>query len=388
MTFLPRLRKTARIPLLLLLLPALTAAAKSPVDPRLSSPGGSDTDFLSAFSQASTDWGNGVEALIEEAYRKCFRTYIVSGKILTLHLPFAENNERSVLAGGSLAVQGGGKADPLALWDQIDALIASRDFQAYAAALSDGHEKIVMFDLQARTWSTSRDWYSIDQMKSGVYPGLPHQPRVLTKASGITTPDVYNYLYGVGRLGVDCSGFVWYVLTAVAKAGGLDLNRALSRYLGASRPADASLYIGSWFFDPRNKNLQVVKDEVRNLRPCDVIMFRGADGATSHSAVIQSIDRGTGTIRYLQSTDVADQSDRGVHESFITFDPNKPETSLKDPSIVWHQRRSAPFLGETSVDFWNDGERYRAFPEYGGGAVVRLKMMQKLIDRPFNAEKK
>jgi hypothetical protein len=380
------LRAAAALLLLTLLAPAAARAATS-VDPRLASPGGSDTEILSAFSKASAEWGNGVEALIEESYRKCFRTYIVSGKVLTLHLPFNENDERSETAGVSLAVSGGGKADPLLLWDRIDELIGSRDFKSYTAELSDGREKLIVFDLKKRSWSASRDWYAIEQMKSGAYPGLPHQPQVLTRARGITTPDVYNYLYCVGRVGVDCSGFVWYVLRGVAKAGGLDLNRALYRYLGAARPADASLYIGSWFFDPRNKNLTEVKDEVRNLRPCDVIMFRGLEGATSHTAVIQSVDLAAGTIRYLQSTDVAEQEDRGVHESLITFDPAKPWTSLKDPSVTWHQKRSAPFLGETSVDFWNDGDRYRAFPEYGGGTVVRLKMLQKLIDKSLTPVK-
>ncbi|MGA2639529.1 MAG: hypothetical protein ABSG21_01345, partial [Spirochaetia bacterium] len=62
-----------------MLLPSLPIAAEARMDPRLLSPGGTDTDFLSAFSEASTDWGNGIEAVIEEAYRKCFRTYIVAG---------------------------------------------------------------------------------------------------------------------------------------------------------------------------------------------------------------------------------------------------------------------------------------------------------------------
>lgn len=371
-----------------LLLPGLPIAAEARVDPRLSSPAGTDTDFLAAFSQASTDWGNGLETVIEEAYRNCFRTYIVAGKVITLHLPFAENNERSELAGRNLAVPWGGKGDPLGIWDQIDTLIASPDFSRYADALSDGREKIMIFDLKTRSWTTTRDWFAIDQMKGGVYPGLPHQPCVLTKARGITAPDIYNYLYSVGRLGVDCSGFVWYVLTSVARAGGLDLNRALARYLGASRPSTAAWYIGTWFFDPRNKNLEAVKDEVRNLRPADVLVFRGEDGTTSHSAVIQSVDLAGGSIRYLQSTDVAEQNDRGVHESFITFDPRTPEVSLRDPAVVWHQRRSAPFPGEAGVDFWDDGQRYRAYPEYGGGAVVRLKMMRKLVERQLTTGRK
>ena len=373
--------------LALLLLQALPAPAAPRADPRLSSPAGSDTEFLAAFSRASADWGNGVEALLEEAYRSCFRTYIISGKVITLHLPFAENNERAELAGGTLKVAGGGKGNPALLWDRIDALVASADFKTYVAALSDGHEKIVAFDLATRKWSVSRDWFSIDQMKSGVYPGLPHQPSVLSRGKGITPPDIYNYLYSVGRVGIDCSGFVWYAMKVVARSGGLDLDRALARYLGAPSPAAASLYIGSWFFDPRNRNLRAVRDEVRNLRPGDVIMFRGSDGATAHSAIIQSIDMAAGTLRYLQSTDVAAQDDRGVHESFISFDPAKPGTSLKDPSLLWHQRRSSPFPGEAGSDFWDDGERYRAFPEFGGGTVVRLTMLEKLIQQ-LSREKK
>jgi hypothetical protein len=381
-------RFTGALAALFLLLPALAGAAAPAVDPRLSSPGGSDADYLAAFSQASVDWGTGVEAVIENAFRSCFRTYIIAGKVLTLHLPFSENNERSELAGVTLPVPGGGKADPLALWDGISDRIASTDFSRYVAELSDGHEKIVKFDLATHTWSTTRDWYPISQMKAGVYPGLPHQPWILAKGTGITSADIYNYLYSVSRLGMDCSGFVWYTLSSVARAGGLDLNRALRRYLGAPTAADAPLFIGTWFFDPRNKNLEVVKDEIRNLRPTDVIVFRGDDGSTAHSAVIQSIDRQKGTIRYLQSTDVAEQGDRGVHESFISFDPAKPETSLKDPSLVWHNRRSAPFPGETGVDFWDDGQRYRAFPKFGGGFVVRLTMIRKLLDQQVSREKK
>jgi hypothetical protein len=370
---------------LALLLSCLAAGAETRIDPRLSSPGGTDTDFLSAFSRASADWGNGIEAVIEQAYRACFRTYIIAGKVMTLHLPFAENNERSELAGTALAVPWGGKGDPLGIWDQIDALIATPDFAAYTDAVSDGKEKLLLFDLKTRTWSSTRDWFAIDQMKSGVYPGLPHRPAVLTRARGITAPDIYNYLYSVGRLGVDCSGFVWYVLTTVAKAGGLDLNRALAHYLGAARPSQAGWYVGTWFFDPRNRNLEVVKDEVKNLRPLDVIVFRGEDGLTAHSAVIQSVDLAGGTIRYLQSTDVAEQNDRGVHESLISFDPSRPAISLKDPAVTWHQRRSAPFTGEAGVDFWDDGQRYRAFPQYGGGFVVRVKMMRKLVERQLTS---
>jgi len=379
-TFFRTLRYSA-LASVLVLLPAFASEAAPREDPRLTAPGGSEAEILAAFSQASADWGNGIEAVIEDAYRACFRTYILAGKVMTLHLPFAENNERSELTGGSLAVPGGGKADPAGLWERIDAIVASTDFANYVAALSDGREKVIRFDLSARSWSASRDWFSIDQMKAGAYPGLPHQPFVLSNGGGLTAPDIYNYLYSVGRLGMDCSGFVWYVLRSVAKTGGLDLDRALRRYLGAPSAARSSLYFGTWFFDPRNRNLDAIKDEIRNLRPCDVIVFRGEDGSTTHSAIIQSIDMTAGSIRYLQSTDVAEQNDRGVHESFITFDPGRPAASLKDPTLVWHQRRSAPFPGEARADFWDDGQRYRAYPEHGGGVVVRLRALQKLIAR-------
>jgi cell wall-associated NlpC family hydrolase len=360
---------------------AVTAAAQSPADPRLAGPGGSETDFLAAYSQASADWGTGVEALIEDAFRKGFRTYIIAGKVFTLHLPFAENNERPDLSGGKIPVTGGGKADPAALWDLIDTMIASDDFHSYVAALSDGREKVILFDLPARRWTIDASWYSIEQMKAGAYVGQAHQPAILSRGRGITRPDIYNYLYAMGRTGIDCAGFVWYVLKGVAASGGLDLDRALARYLGAPGPALSPLYIGSWFFDPRNRNLERVSDQVRNLRPGDVFVFRGEDGTTSHTAVIQSVDLADGRIRYLQSTDVAEQDDRGVHESFITFDPSHPEASLKDPSVVWHQRRSAPFAGEPGTEFFDDGQRYRAFPKLGGGAVVRLKLLARLLEK-------
>ncbi len=362
---------------------APVSAAQSAADPRLAAPGSSDTDFLAAYSEASADWGNGVEALIEDAFRKAFRTYIIAGKVFTLHLPFAENNERPDLSGGKIPVTGGGKMEPDELWNLIDSMIDSDDFRAYVAALSDGREKVVLFDLPSRRWKVDTSWYALQQMKAGAYLGQAHQPAILSRGRGITLPDIYNYLYSMGRTGIDCAGFVWYVLKSVAKSGGLDLDRAFARYLGAPSPALSPLYIGSWFFDPRNRNLEKVDDRIRNLRPGDVFLFRGDDGSTAHTAIIQSVDLAGGRIRYLQSTDVADQDDRGVHESFITFDPAHTEVSLKDPSVYWHQRRSAPFAGESGTEFFDDGTRYRAFAKFGGGSVVRLSILARLLEKKF-----
>jgi hypothetical protein len=340
-----------------------------------------ESQALSAFSKASAEWGTGIEAVIEDAYRRCFRTYLVDGRFVTLRMPFGENNERSELADADLAILGGGKADPAVLWDTIGGLLESSDFRYYTSMLADGREKVFIFDIGARGWSTTRDRFIIDRIRTGAYPGLPHKPYVLARGRGVTAADVYNYLYCVGRVGMDCSGFVWHLLKSVAAAGGLDLGRTFGRYAGAPRSSDAAQFIGTWFFDPKNRNLEEVKDEIRNLRPADIIVFRGDDGTTRHSAVIQSIDRVRGTIRYLQSTDEAPQDERGVHESLITFDPARPEVSLEDTSVTWHQLRAAAFDGEGGIWFHDDGERYRAYPEHGSGTVVRLKALAKPVAR-------
>ena len=353
---------------LLCLLPILTAAEE-------------DLGALASFSDPSQLWGSPVEAVIEKAYRASFRTYILGGRVMTLRMPFAQNNERAELVEEVLEIQGGGKADPVFLWEQIDLILESEDFRAYRKVLEDGREKVVIFDLSNRDWNVSRDLFDIARLKAGAYRGLPHRPYVFSDGRGIREPDVYNYLYCIGRIGMDCSGFVWHILSSTARAGGVDLGRTLSRALRVPRGADPSHYVGTSFFDSRSPEVVRVRDEVRNLLPGDVILFRGADGTVVHSAVIQSVDYGTGTIRYLQSTDEAPLDERGVHDSFIHFDPARPEVSLKDPSLRWSQRRFPPFPGEKYSAYSDDGERYRAYPELGGGKVVRLKAMAAPIRR-------
>ena len=134
-------------------------------------------------------------------------------------------------------------------------------------------------------------------------------------------------------------------------------------------------------FRSRSTELIQVKDELRNLAPGDVILFRDDKGRAVHSAIIQSIDLKAGTLRYLQSTDEAPLAERGVHDSYIYFDPAKPELSLKDPALRWTQKRFPPFPGEQASPFSEDGERYRAYPEFGAGKVVRLKAMAAPIKR-------
>lgn len=336
-------------------------------------------DALESFADPAAIWGRGIEAEIERAYRACFRTYVVDGQIMTLRMPFAQNFERQELAGTELVIYGDGKADPRFLWERVDSILRSRDFGTYLAALTDGREKVIVFDLATQTWQLSRDLFDLAGMKAGAYRGLPHRPYVYVSGDGVESTDVYNYLYSVGRVGMDCSGFVWHILSAVAESQGFDLGESLARTLGVREGKEPSFYVGTQFFDSDSRHLMQVDDEIRNLKPGDVMLFRSRDGRAGHSAVIQSIDFDNGVIRYLQSTDEAPQRERGVHESFIYFDPDRPEIRLSDPSLDWSQNRFAPFPGEYASAFSNDGERYRADFGEGGGKVVRLKAMADLF---------
>jgi hypothetical protein len=180
---------------------------------------------------------------------------------------------------------------------------------------------------------------------------------------------------------MDCSGFVWHVQSHIAKAAGVDLGRTLARALGARSGDDPSRYAGTGFYNSRNSQIIQIKDEIRNLRPGDIMLFRAEDGGMSHSAVIQSVNLSSGTIRYIQCTDEAPLTERGVHESFIHFNPAYPSISLSDPSLNWTQARYPPFPGEKASPFSDDGKRYRAYPEQGGGKVVRIKVVSEAIEK-------
>ncbi|MDR0475712.1 MAG: peptidoglycan endopeptidase [Treponema sp.] len=353
-----------------------SAAAKpSPADQS------SDEAMLAFFSDPSRIWGNGAERYIEEAYRLCFRTRILGGRIMNLRMPFAQNNERDILTNEEWGFLGGGKGNPVFLWEKINEILDSEDFALYNGFFSDGKEKVIIFDLPAQTWTISLDLFDIARMKAGSYRGLPHRPYVLVSGRSLEESDVYNYLYCVGLAGMDCSGFVWHILSYISAKGGTDLGSALSRALGIRSGADASLYAGTAFYNSGSSQILAVNDEIAELKPGDIILFRGAAGGVAHSAVIQSVNFSTGVIRYLQSTDEAPLAERGVHESFIYFDPAKPNTNLKDTSLEWTQKRYPPFPGEKAGPFSDDGNRYRAYPEMGGGRVVRLRAVSAAIER-------
>jgi hypothetical protein len=334
---------------------------------------------LTAFADPVAIWGEGIEAEIERAYRESFRTFVIDGTIMTLRIPFAQNFERQELAGTELIIYGDGKADPDFLWNRIESILASRDFEGYLETLRDGREKVLVFDLPTQTWQTSRDLFDLAGMRAGAYRGMPHRPYVHVTGGGVAPRDVYNYLYSVGRVGMDCSGFVWHILSSVAASQGLDLGRVLARTLGVRGTNDPSFYVGTQFFDSDSHHLTQVEDEIRNLKPGDIMLFRSRDGRAGHSAVIQSVDFERGVIRYLQSTDEAPQEQRGVHDSFVYFPPDRPEVRLSDPTLSWSQERFAPFPGEYASAFSNDGERYRADFGAGGGKVVRLTAMADLF---------
>jgi hypothetical protein len=213
-------------------------------------------------------------------------------------------------------------------------------------------------------------------MKAGSYHGLPHKPYVLYSDRLILESDVYNWLYCTVRVGMDCSSFVWHVLTRIASSYGVDLNVRMRGALGAPTVKDTSFYISTWFYNSRSPQISAITDKISNLRPADILLFRSKDGSMAHSAIIQSIDFKKGVIRYVQNTDEAPLLQRGAHDSYIYFDVGNTNVSLKDKSVRWQQKRFSPFEGEHISIFSDDGERYRA---YGGGRVVRLNLITDLI---------
>jgi hypothetical protein len=155
----------------------------------------------------------------------------------------------------------------------------------------------------------------------------------------------------------------------------------MARLLGVKQGENPSLYAGTNFYNSKSSQIAEVADEIAALRPGDVMLFRGEDGGMAHSAIVQSVDLKEGVVRYLQCTDEAPLSERGVHESYIRFNPARPKVSLQDPSLNWTQKRYPPFPGEKARPFSDDGERFRAYPEHGGGRVVRIRAVSAVIEK-------
>jgi hypothetical protein len=316
------------------------------------------------------------ERLIDAAYRKYFRVYRIGGTIMTLRIPFGMNGEREGTPGFVQDFVLGGKGTPEELWPMIDGVVASEGFKSYVARLRESREQAVIFDLEKRTWSISYDPRMLGLLEKGPYPGTETRVHVLRFGGAVTEADVYNYLYAVSALGVDCAGFAYSMLRAVLMGQGIDPDRELGRAWRLPPNRTAQL-VGLSFYDYRNRYAytELASEVIEDLRPGDVILFRGSDGQFKHSAVVQSIDLAGGVIRYVQSTDWAPEDDRGVHESFIRF--TDPKATLRDPSVTWLQQVRPPFRGEVEPRYWkNDGHRYFWYPADYGSVVVRLKMLK------------
>jgi len=336
-------------------------------------------DFLISFSEPRRIWGSGIESVIEEAYRQFFTTRIIGGRVMNIRIPFAMNNDRDILSERNINYIGDGKGNPQMLMSAANEILDSKDFSEYISALSSGREKVIIFDIAQRAWTESTDIFLIGRIKAGAFTGLPHRPHILVSGRGALESDVYNYLYCVGNIGVDCSGFVWHILSYIGRRGGVDLGRILNPVMGVPVNADSALYVGTVFLNSGNSQVISVNDEIQNLRPADILLFRDIEGDIVHSAVIQSIDYTKGVIRYLQCNNIAPPLERGVHEAYIYFDPSNINASLKDASLHWTKKRFGAFPGE-EIPFADDGERYR-YRLNGGGRVVRLAALVPVIER-------
>jgi hypothetical protein len=321
-----------------------------------------------------------LERVIEQAYRRCFRSFRVGGAQLDLRIPFGQSGERAGSPGFRQRVFLDGKGEPEAIWEQIDALLQSGRFAAYIGRLNSEGDKTVSFDLMQRSAAVYHDPGLFAAVRDGPYPGTRVRVYVLKQDREIAAADIYDYLYCVGSLGMDCSGFITCIQRSLAGAYGTNLDELIASRLGVAA-AQVPRLVGLWFYRPESGYSERVEDRVENLRPGDIFLFRGRSLTFRHSAVIQSIDIRGGVIRYLQCTDWAPRDQRGVHESFIYFDPGHPECRLGDDSLAWTQELAPAFPGEPGLRYWrDDGDRYRSYQAAGGSIIVRLKAVKRCIE--------
>jgi hypothetical protein len=322
-----------------------------------------------------------LEAVIESAYRSCFRSYWVAGQLFSLRIPFGQNEERKGTPRFDQRIFLGGKGTPDQLWAQVDSLLFSEGFQEYIRLLRQPGEKVIEFDLEKQSYSVYWDPVLAQILKEEPYPGMRTHVYILKTDSEITEIEIYNFLYCVGSVGMDCSGFVYFVQKSVAAAYGWNLDAALAKAWGI-KAARVHEIVGLWLFDPQSGYTERVDDWIEAIRPGDIFLFRGREHTYRHSAVIQSIDAAQGCIRYVQCTDWAPQRERGVHASVILFDPSRSDLRLSDPSVRWMQEINPTFPGEPGLRYWrNDGDRYRSYLEEGGSLIVRMRLVRDLLEQ-------
>lgn len=320
------------------------------------------------------------ESIIEQAYQQCFKEFEIEGKHVTLRAPFALFKERFAKQMPFLW----GKGNVSQVWDLIQTELDSDYFLRYLEALRENKEKVIYFDLTTGRFALLSDkdllkrmaaLYSLWQdfvdtgnrnniwRTTNLYPGNDSQVYIYKPDQKIKITDIYNYLYCVAQVGIDCARFTYHCQQALF---GNELNNRLGKIFGVT-PENAHYYVGSFFYGLSSGLVERTSDRIENLRPGDIIQFRGQTG--SHNVIIQCVDIDRGFIRYLQCTDWALPGERGVHESFIFFNPNNPTLRLNDKSVVWQQRLCPTFPGEVKPLGWNtDGDRYRGTQS----VVVRL----------------
>lgn len=300
---------------------------------------------------------------IERAYELYFREVSISGKKLQLRVPFGQQNERFP----GQDIFGGGKATPWEAWVEIEKILDSEEFGQYIEALSRPGKKLIFLNLPQKKVEIIFDKEKIEIMKAR-FLGKETFPCEMREDAGFSEIDVYNYLYTKG-VGVDCSGFSFFILRYLAFQYDVDLCQELGL-----RP----VYIGTWIYN--YWNTEEVDDRIINLRPGDVILFHCWNRPVCHSLVIGSIDFSKGEVTYYQCTDwVLHREERGPHLSKIFFDPAFPEKRLSDPEVVWEQKLGEIFPGEgCPYQGKTDGYRYLI---RGGGRIVRFKILTNLIRR-------
>jgi cell wall-associated NlpC family hydrolase len=321
-----------------------------------------------------------VETIIGQTFGRYFRSYQIDGRTLTVRMPFGLNYEREGSPSYSQVFYLDGKGTPEQLWPYIDSVTGSEQFTDYVEAITSPGHKVILYELERQTYSLSRDPELFGSIRRGDYPGT--STRIFVRRSGgeLSEADIYNYFYAIAAVGVDCSGFTFYIHDSIAKAYGKELSELLGEQWRTS-PGNIGRRIGLWFYNPSSGYTEAVDDRIENLRPADVILFRGSDGEIKHSAVIQSIDAQKGIVRYVQNTDWAAEAERGAHKSVILFDPSRPEVSLKHYSVIWKQRVRPPFDGETEPRDWlTDRDRYAWYPTAGGSLIVRLKHLAVIFE--------
>ncbi len=312
-----------------------------------------------------------VESIVERAYQLYFRETAAGGKRFLLRIPFGQRNER--FSGQKIFMSG--KGDPKSLWQKIRELLKEPGFAEYQEALLQPGRKLVLFNLPRKSYQTFSNEQEMEKTKAR-FKGNDLYPYEIKEDSSLSLIDIYNYLYCLGRVGVDCSGFSFYLQRFIALQYGIDLCEEIAKEWRV-KSKDVPSWIGTWYYN--RWNTERVDDKIINLRPGDLILFPDRRRPVVHSAVIRSIDLPRGSVRYVQCTDwVFNREERGPHASAVFFDRLFPEKSLSDPSLIWVQKLGPVFEGET-CPYGNadDGFRYRLSSHRG--KVVRLKRVAELL---------